>query len=314
MGLGARYDRGGERQQEAGVRERESKLEYFATNHVNIKSLRGPYERETFAAVAAARAAGQLIMEASRSLKAIDVRQKGAHDLITDFDHAAQELIAKHLLGAFPHHQVVGEEGDAGKISTGEFVWIVDPIDGTTNFTRALPPFAVSIALEHAGEVVVGVVLDPTRDELFVATRGGGLFLNDEPARCSSTQTLDTALVATGFPYRSIDLLPEFLEVLREIIRRTHGFRRLGSAAIDLAYVAVGRVDAFYEAGLMAWDMAAGKLLVEEGGGRVTDFSGKSHALSQTEIVATNHHVHDELVSLLGPLSHPGSQVGSLKA
>jgi len=262
------------------------------------------YERESRAAVEAARAAAELIVRASASLDAETILEKGSHDLVTEFDHAAQEIIAERLLGEFPDHHLLGEEGEPrpAPSDSAAFRWIVDPIDGTTNFTRGLPPFSISIALEHAGTVVVGVVLDPTRDELFVARRGQGLWMNGRRARCSGTRTLDTALIATGFPYRAVRHLPAFLEVLGEVIQRTHGFRRIGSAAVDLAYVAVGRLDAFYETGLEAWDMAAGKLLVEEGGGRVTDLGGSAHVLTRQEILASNGFVHDELVALMGPL------------
>lgn len=264
------------------------------------------YERAREAAIGAARAGGALIAHWAGRVEADEVREKGAHDLVTRLDEEVQELLVDRLSSEFPSYSFLAEEGglavDHEPTATG-FRWIIDPIDGTTNFARGAPPYAVSIGLEHEGQLVAGVIHDPSRDETFSAVRGGGVLLDGEPASVSRTRTLEQAVVATGFPYRAIGHLDAFLEVLRELITRCHGFRRLGSAAIDLAYVAVGRFDGFYEAGLSAWDMAAGRLLVEEGGGRITSLSGSPHSLYAGQIVASNGLVHDELLAVLAPLA-----------
>lgn len=262
------------------------------------------YERARDEAVAAARAAGLLMNARVGQLSADDIRFKGAHDLVTVLDLEVQNLIVERLGKAFPDHQFLAEEGELSAVESPEsgFRWIIDPIDGTTNFSRAAPPYAISIGLQHGKDVVVGVILEPSRGDLYVAVKSRGLYLNGERVQVSRTPSLSQSIVATGFPYRSIDHLEPFLEVLASFIKRCHGFRRMGSAAIDLAYVAVGRFDAFYEVGLSAWDMAAGRLLVEEGGGRVTSLSGEAHSLFEGAILASNGRVHEEMLPLVRPL------------
>lgn len=262
------------------------------------------YERARDEAVAAAREAGRLMNSRAGQLKSDEIRTKGAHDLVTVLDEEVQVLIVDRLRRAFPDHHFLAEEGELSRIRTSNdgFRWIIDPIDGTTNFSRDASPYAISIGLQHDDNIVVGVILEPTRDDLYVAIRGRGLYFNGERVHVSRTRTLDQSLIATGFPYRSIGHLEPFLEVLASFIQRCHGFRRLGSAAIDLAYVAVGRFDAFYEVGLSAWDMAAGRLLVEEGGGQVTSLSGEPHSLFDGQILASNGLVHEEMLPLLKPL------------
>ena len=263
------------------------------------------YERARDEAVAAAREAGRLMNAWDGKLSESEVRQKGEHDLVTVLDERVQTLLVERLSAAFPDHSFLAEEGDLSR--SGEpgdgFRWIIDPIDGTTNFSRSAPPYAISIGLEHRGAVVTGVILEPSRGDLFTAVRGRGLYFNGERRYVSRTKTLDEALVATGFPYRSIPHLEPFLEVLGAFIRKCHGFRRLGSAAMDLAYVAIGRFDAFYEVGLGAWDMAAGSLLVEEGGGRVSSLAGEKHSLFSGEILVSNGLVHEEMLPMLAPLA-----------
>ena len=213
------------------------------------------YERARDAAAAAAREAGILINRHAGNLSGDAVREKGEHDLVTDLDEQVQELLVDRLRQTFPDHVFLGEE-DEDALEASEqvdgFRWIIDPIDGTTNFSRGAPPYAVSLGLQHEGRLVSGVILEPSRDELFSAALGAGAHLNGKPIRVSDTQTVQEAIVATGFPYRAIDHLDAFLEVLGALISRCHGFRRLGSAATDLAYVACGRYDAFYETGLRA--------------------------------------------------------------
>lgn len=267
--------------------------------HVSI------YERARDEAVAAAVSAGELINHRAGDLLDGEVREKGAHDLVTVLDEQVQDMLVSRLSAAFPDHAFLAEEGElsSGEIEVDGFRWIIDPIDGTTNFSRGAPPYAVSIGLQHEDRVVVGVILEPSRNEMYTAIRGEGLLLNGRPLGVSHTKTLEEAIVATGFPYRAITHLEPFLEVLSTFIQRCHGFRRLGSAATDLAYVAAGRFDGFYEIGLSPWDMAAGSLLVEEGGGVVTAFDGSPHSLFSNEIVATNGLLHDEILEIIAPLN-----------
>lgn len=257
------------------------------------------------AAVAAAREAARVIEAHAGRLSREAVRTKGLHDLVTDVDVEAERVITGVLAEAFPGFGVLAEEGVADAPGEG-YRWIIDPIDGTTNFTRGVPPYAVSIGLqrtgEGAGEVVVGVVLDVARGELFTAVRGQGLRVDGQPYRVSTTPALDESLVTTGFPYRSVDHLDAYLAVLGTCMRRSRGVRRPGSASVDLAYVACGRFDAFFETGLKAWDVAAGLLLVEEAGGRVTDFADASNPLFAGQLLATNGLVHEELMEMVQPL------------
>jgi myo-inositol-1(or 4)-monophosphatase len=254
------------------------------------------YQRELDAAVAAARRAGAHIRRHAGN--AAGVRQKGVHDLVTDVDEAAQRLIVGDLGAACPDIAVLAEEGTsdadlrARRGDTEGARWIIDPIDGTTNFTRGLAPYCVSIALEDRGDLVLGVVYEITADEMFAAVRGRGLTLNGAPAEVSGTDTLARSLVTTGFPFRHFWYEDEYLDVLRQFMRTTLGVRRPGSAAADLAYVACGRCDAFFEAGLAPWDLAAGVVLVREGGGLVTDLEGRDTLPFSGQILAANEPIH----------------------
>jgi myo-inositol-1(or 4)-monophosphatase len=255
------------------------------------------YRRERDAAVAAARRAGEHIR--ARAGRPDDVRQKGVHDLVTEVDEAAQRLLISDLTAAFPDVGVLAEEGTADadlpdlRHAEGRARWIIDPIDGTTNFTRGLAPYCVSIALEVDGDLVVGVVYEITADEMFAAAHGEGLTLNGAPARVSETDTLAHSLVTTGFPFRKFWYEDAYLDVLHRFMRSTLGVRRPGSAAADLAYVACGRFDAFFEAGLAPWDMAAGIVLVREGGGRVSDLMGGDDALFGGHLLASNGGIYE---------------------
>lgn len=259
------------------------------------------------AAVDAARQAGQVIRAQAGRFRSDEVRSKGRHDIVTDADVEAEQVIIRTLRAAYPGFDVLAEESGGASVPSappGGYRWIIDPIDGTTNFTRGVPPYAVSIALQREAEVVVGVVYDVARDELFTAVRGEGLFVDGVRHRVSSTPTLDESLITTGFPYRSIEHLNTYLEVLGAFMRRSRGVRRPGSASVDLAYVACGRFDGFFETGLKAWDVAAGLLLVEEGGGRVTDFQEAPNPLFAGQLLATNGLVHAEMLELVAPLLH----------
>ena len=260
------------------------------------------YARELEAAGGAAREGSQLIQEHAGRIGGDAVRDKGTHDLVTAVDESVQRLITNRLEEAFPDYDVLAEEGTDLRrhaASSGGYRWIIDPIDGTTNFLHGVPPYAISIALQHEDEVVLGVVLEASSGDLFTAVRGEGTYVNGEAVHVNETATLGQALLATGFPYRSFDHLEEYLDVLRRLMRGAQGLRRRGSAAIDLAHVACGRFGGFFETGLRPWDVAAGILLVEEAGGRVTDYRAQSNPLFAQQILATNGHVHEALLDEL---------------
>jgi myo-inositol-1(or 4)-monophosphatase len=250
--------------------------------------------KELEAAMSAAREAGEVLREGFGWQHF--VKYKGEVDLVTEVDEQAERVIREILLGAFPSYGMLAEEG--GRLSGEEDVrWIVDPLDGTTNYAHGLPIFAVSIALERAGEAVLGVVHDPLREETFIAECGVGATLNDEPIRVSDTDELIQALIATGFPYDR-ERMPEALELFRRFAALTRGMRRLGSTALDLCYVAAGRLDGYYERGIWAWDIAAGGLILEEAGGKVTNYRGGELHLEGREIVASNGALHPALISI----------------
>jgi myo-inositol-1(or 4)-monophosphatase len=265
------------------------------------------YEKALHVGGIAAREAGSYILEHAGSVREKDVTDKGKNDLVTQVDLEAQNRIIQRIKGEFPKHWYVAEEGGGNRpefLERDGFVWIIDPIDGTTNFTRGVPPYAVSIALQHDGELVMGIVLDVTRNEIFTAAIGLGAHVNGEPLRVSRTDHLNESLVTTGFPYRVFDHVDEYLTSLKHFMRESRGVRRPGSASVDLAYVASGRFDGFFETGLEIWDVAAGIVLVREAGGRITDyFDGDGYALGG-QIVASNGRVHDHMLHLLQPVKN----------
>jgi myo-inositol-1(or 4)-monophosphatase len=242
-------------------------------------------------------------------LEGVETEYKGDVDLVTVADRAVEKLIRGRLREVFPEHGVYGEEGTRERLDA-EYRWYVDPLDGTTNFAHGFPHFSVSMGLEHRphgtkpeddGTLVAAVVYDPMRDEIFTAERGRGALVNGKPARVSRVDVLAEALLATGFPSRKRHSSPN-VHFYHEFTLRSHGVRRAGSAALDLAYVACGRLDGFWEFNLNPWDTAAGILLVEEAGGRVTDFAGAHYRLASDEILATNGRIHDELIGFFGDL------------
>jgi myo-inositol-1(or 4)-monophosphatase len=250
-------------------------------------------------AIQTAREAGRVLVE--KFGRALRVTNKGDIDLVTEADIAAERLIVERIRSYHPRHAILTEEsgdvvslGDAGS----GYKWIIDPLDGTTNYAHGYPVFCVSIALEHEGRVVVGVVYDPTRDELFAAERGGGATLNGRILRVSETNELNGALLCTGFPYDVRDR-GDFARHFRNFIMRAQSVRRDGSAALDLAYVAAGRFDGFYEEGLRPWDVAAGVLLVEEAGGRVTHYDGSLFRVYTPPIAASNGLIHEAMLEIL---------------
>jgi myo-inositol-1(or 4)-monophosphatase len=260
-------------------------------------------------AAAIAREAGARLRE--YFAQGVETEYKGDFDLVTVADRTAEKLIRERLAEAFPEHGVYGEEGTRERME-GEFRWYVDPLDGTTNFAHGFPHFCVSMGLEHRpaqrpvrdsrageadGKIVAGVIYDPMRDELYTAERGRGAWMNGKPAHVSRIETLAESLVSTGFPSRKRHDSPN-IHFYHEFTLRSHGVRRAGSAALDLAYVACGRLEAFWEFNLNPWDTAAGVLLVEEAGGRITDFAGGAFQLNSSETLASNGLVHDELMAL----------------
>lgn len=230
----------------------------------------------------------------------VSYEYKRPYDLITEADRASETLVVERLRARFPHHAIVAEETGA-HAGTSEYRWYVDPLDGTTNFAHGFPVFNVTLALERAGELIVGVIYDPTRHELFTAERGAGAYLNHHRIRVSRVGKLKEALFATGFPTwrRHRDVNVHFFH---QVAMLSHGVRRAGSAALDLAYVACGRLDGFWEFGLNPWDMAAGVLMVEEAGGRVTDLKGRPFRLDAPHILVTNGLIHEETLELMGEI------------
>ena len=247
-------------------------------------------------ALAAAARGGALLR--ARYVRRQQVSFKSAIDLVTTVDREAEGLILETIREAFPEHGIVAEESPATS-GSGDYRWYVDPLDGTTNFAHGFPQFAVSIALERGAEVIVGVVYDPLREETFVASRGAGARLNGAPVAVSDVATLDRSLVASGFPYDVRERVDYYEAFWREALTRAQGVRRVGSAALDLCWVACGRLDAFWEFNLHAWDVAAGSLIVEEAGGRVSDLAGAPHRLTGGRIAASNGLVQAELLGMM---------------
>jgi len=239
-----------------------------------------------------AREAGSLLLS---YFGKVAIEYKGDVDLVTQADRSSEELIFARIRKQWPEHDVMGEEGSRRETGS-DFRWYVDPLDGTTNFAHGYPVFCVSIALEHKGERIAGVIYDPTRDEMFAAEKGSGSRLNDRPIGVSKTKRLAESLIATGFPSHKRHKNPN-IHFYHQITLRSHGVRRAGSAALDLCCVACGRYDAFWEFNLNPWDTAAGVLLVEEAGGAVTNFTGGPFAISSREVLASNVLLHDELLT-----------------
>lgn len=250
-------------------------------------------------AVKAARRAGGIINRATRNLDVITVKEKAANDFVSEVDHEAEQAIIRTLLEAYPDHSILAEE--SGASGRSEYEWIIDPLDGTTNFLHGLPQFAVSIALRHRGVITQAVIYDPTRNDLYTATKGRGAFLNETRIRVSKRAHLKPSLIGTGFPYRQIDHLDTYLAMMRDMICNTAAIRRAGAASLDLAWVAAGRMDGFWELGLGPWDMAAGALLILEAGGMVGDLEGNNGYLESGHIVAGNPKVFAQMLALLAP-------------
>ncbi|HUN91849.1 MAG TPA: inositol monophosphatase family protein [Burkholderiaceae bacterium] len=257
-------------------------------------------------AVKAARKAASIINRASLDLDLVRVSTKGRRDFVTEVDRAAEEAIISTLRTAYPAHAFLAEESASQRPATRpEFLWIIDPLDGTTNFIHGFPQYAVSIALEHRGQVAHAVVYDPTNNELFTASRGAGAFLNDRRLRVSRRTKLEESLIGTGLPFRGVERLDHYMDGLRRVVLETAGVRRAGAAALDLAYVAAGRLDGFWEYGLQPWDVAAGSLLILEAGGMISAPGGGADYLYGGDVVCGSPKIHAALLPLLPPLSAP---------
>lgn len=248
-------------------------------------------------ALAAAREAGEIIMKHFRRLEG--VRKKSEVDLVTAADLESEAAIVGRIRQAFPDHAVIAEEGDYQQATSSQYRWVIDPLDGTTNYIHGLPIFAVSIGLQITNETVVGVVLNPAQGEEFVAVKDQGATLNGAPIHVSTVDNLQEALLVTGFPYTHDRVFYESFELFKELYGHCQGIRRLGAAALDLCYVSTGRFEAFYEANLHPWDICAGELICKEAGGLVTDWRGGQLPFSGERVLASNGLIHAELLAAL---------------
>ena len=253
-------------------------------------------------AVKAARAAGSIINRAALDVERLQVTSKGLNDFVTEVDQAAEHAIIEILLTAYPGHAILAEEsGRKHGAKHSDYLWIIDPLDGTTNFIHGLPVYAVSIALAFRGKVEQAVVYDPSRNDLFFASKGRGAFLNDRRLRVSKRIRMAEALIGTGFPFRKGDNFKRYLKMFEEVMAQCAGMRRPGAAALDLCYVAAGWYDGFFETGLSPWDVAAGSLMITEAGGLIGNFTGESDYLYQREVVAGCPKIYGQLVQMLAP-------------
>jgi len=253
-------------------------------------------------AIKAARAAGSIINRAALDLEVLKIGSKGPNDYVSEVDQAAEQAIIDILLEAYPGHGILAEEsGRSQGAQHSEYVWIIDPLDGTTNFIHGFPVYAVSIALAYRNQVQQAVVYDPTRNDMFYASRGRGAFLNDRRLRVSKRTRIAESLIGTGFPFRKGDNFKRYVKMFEEVMQSCAGLRRPGAAALDLCYVAAGYYDGFFETGLNPWDIAAGSLLISEAGGLIGNFTGEADFLYQREVVAGNPKVYGQLVSILAP-------------
>ena len=254
-----------------------------------------------YIAVSAARIASKTIIQSMDKLDSLGVTEKAANDFVTQVDMHAEQQIIEKIRTAYPDHTIIGEEsGQSGK--DAEHVWYIDPIDGTTNYIHGFPQFSVSIAFEHRGTLQNAIVFDPIRNELFTATRGDGAHLNEKRMRVSKAKKLEGTLIGTGFPFKQPQHLKTFLKTFNAIFPETSGVRRAGSAALDLAYVAAGRLDGFWEMSLKKWDMAAGVLLIKEAGGLLSDFHGEENYFDSGNVIAGNPKILKALLKIIQPI------------
>lgn len=250
-------------------------------------------------AIRAARSAGRVLLRHLEHTDRIVVTRKRCNDFVSEVDRSAEEAIIQELSGKFPDHAILAEE--SGVHQGNDFQWVIDPLDGTTNYLHGFPQFSVSIALKYRNRLEQAVIYDPLREELFTASRGQGAQLNNRRLRVTDCQSLEDSLIGTGFPYRDLSHLDTYLGMFKAILQNTVGIRRPGSVALDLAYVAAGRLDGFWELGLAQWDIAAGALLVSESGGVVSDMAGGDQHLETGNIIAGNLKIHQALAAKLQP-------------
>lgn len=229
---------------------------------------------------------GEFVRKAASDFNRESIEYKGLNDMVSYVDKQTEERLVEGLRKILPEAGFIAEEGTGQKTDNQEFVWIIDPVDGTTNYMHGLPIFAISIALMQNDKIVSGVVYEINRDECFMAWLGGGAYLNNEPIKVSSAKYLKDSLIATGFPYYDFDKMDNYLNILKELMQKSHGLRRLGAASVDLVYVACGRFEGFFEYNLKPWDVAAGTLIVQEAGGKVTDFNGGNDFVFGRELIA----------------------------
>jgi myo-inositol-1(or 4)-monophosphatase len=256
------------------------------------------YEELCREVVKAARETGEFILRESEGFDINLAESKGLNDLVSYVDKGSEKMLVQKLGTILPEAGVIAEEGTSAK-KESKYCWIIDPLDGTTNFVHGVHPFAISVALTEDNEPVAGVVYEVAGHEIYTAWKNGGAWLNDHPIHVSSNRRLSESLVATGFPYSDFGRLDKYMDCFKHLCKITHGIRRLGSASIDLAYIACGRFDTFFEYGLHPWDIAAGTILVREAGGHVSDFSGNMKNLSGDEVIAANSLVYPEFLEIV---------------
>jgi myo-inositol-1(or 4)-monophosphatase len=254
-------------------------------------------------AIEAAREAGKFLRQNLGRVRSIELKEGQEKNLVTEIDRGSEALILELIGKHYPQHEILAEESGRSKGRTSEYRWIVDPLDGTTNFTHGFPVFCVSIGLEWKGELLLGVIYDPNFDELFTAEKGRGAFLNGKRLRVSQRQSLIESMLVTGFPYNITENPGNAVELFVKFLMEAQAVRRMGSAAIDLAYVAAGRYEGFWEVALNPWDMAAGVLLVREAGGTITNFAGTPVSIYEKEVLATNGLVHQKMIDVLNGVS-----------
>lgn len=250
-------------------------------------------------AVKAARSAGRVISRGAQNLDALTIKHKSLNDLVSEVDRAAEDAILDTVRASYPDHAILAEE--SGASGDSDYVWIIDPLDGTTNFLHGFEQYAVSIGIAHKGVLTHAVIYDPCRNDLYTATRGRGAFLNDRRLRVGKRDRLIDALIGTGFPFRMFEHIDAYTAMMKDLMGKTAGIRRPGAAALDLANVAAGRMDGFFEIGLSPWDMAAGALLITEAGGMVGDLQGGDGYLKNGRIVAGSPKIYEQLVAALAP-------------
>lgn len=250
-------------------------------------------------AIQAARQASKIMLRGLDQMEKMQITEKAPNDFVTQVDCVSEEIIMEHILKAYPKHAVLAEESGHTNAKNNEFCWIIDPLDGTRNFMQGYPQFSISIALLKRNVLELGLVYDPIRQDLFTATRGQGAYLNSRRMRISDTKKINTALIGTGFPCTNKENIKQYLSVFENVFMHCGDIRRAGSAALDLAYVACGRLDGFWESNLKTWDVAAGSLMIKEAGGMVTDFQQGETYLECGNIVAGNPKVHKALLNLI---------------